>query len=477
MKLFSTQLLNRSLSERQLTWFIRTLCLISLVLIISLSYSYHTINKELLYYSDRVDHTHHTLLNLQHLSSKVYQTSHCRSNYLLLKDSQNKKCALEKFVDIDPIVLKLDSIFETSSPQKKRLELIRKELVDFQQRSKLFLSEAVSAMDSTDKIVFLEGDAANVERIDKLIQDISTIETKLSHTRTQSRDNYKTQVFSYNWAIMLIAIIFLVSSFTLLDLEVNRNKRYRIELENRIEELNRSNSELEQFAYVASHDLQEPLRKIRSFSDRLSLKFKEDLPLEAKGVIQKIHDSSKRMQLLINDLLSFSRLIKKGTEMVSTDLDKVLRDVRTNLSVAIKEKRVIIQSEPLPTVDGYEFQLTQLFQNLISNSIKYRNTELDPRIEITYSLRKDRKLPGTSSYQQSRDFHHITFADNGIGFSQEYAEKIFVIFQRLHAKEEYEGTGIGLAICRRVVTNHNGYITAEGKEGVGAKFSVYLPVH
>lgn len=477
MKLFSPELLNRSLNERQLTWFIRNLCLISLVLIISLSYSYHTINKDLLYYSDRVDHAQSTLLNLQHLSSNVYQTSHCRSNYLLLKDSQNKKCALEKSVDIDPIVLKLDSIFETSSPQKKRLELIRTELVEFQKRTKLFLSESFSTMDSTEKIVFLKGDAANVERIDKLIHDISTIETKLSHTRTQSRDNYKTQVFSYNWAIMLIAIIFLVSSFTLLDLEVNRNKRYRIELENRIEELNRSNSELEQFTYVASHDLQEPLRKIRSFSDRLSLKFKEDLPPEATGIIQIIHDASKRMQLLINDLLSFSRLIKKDTEMVSTDLDKVLRNVRTSLSVAIKENRVIIQSEPLPTVDGYEFQLTQLFQNLISNSIKYRHIELDPRIEITYSLQKDTKLPGMSSYQQNRDFHYITFSDNGIGFSPEYAEKIFVIFQRLHAKEVYEGSGIGLAICRRVVTNHNGYITAEGKEGAGAKFSVYLPVH
>jgi signal transduction histidine kinase len=476
MKLVLTQLLNRSLNERQLTWFIRTLCLISLVLIISLSYSYHTINKELLYYSNRVDTTHQALLTLQQLSSKVYQTSHLRRNYLFLQDSHNKRY-LKKSADIDSIVLKLDSVFENSSPQKKRVNLIRIELVDFQQRTRLLLSESITTMDSTEKIAFLKGDGMNVERIDKLIQDISNIETKLSHTRTQSRDNYKTQVFSYNWAIMLIAIIFLVSSFTLLDLEVNRNKRYRIELENRIEELDRSTSELEQFAYVASHDLQEPLRKIRSFSDRLSLKFKEDLPPEAKEIIQKLSDASKRMQLLINDLLSFSRLIKKDTEMVSVDLDKVLRDVRMNLSVAIKGNRVIIQSEPLPTVNGYEFQLTQLFQNLISNSIKYRHMELDPRIEITYSLSKDKKLAGIPSYQQNRDFHRITFSDNGIGFSPEYAEKIFVIFQRLHAKEEYDGTGIGLAICRRVVSNHNGYITAEGKEGSGAKFSVYLPVH
>lgn len=477
MKLFSSQLFNRSLSERQLTWLIRALCLISLALIISLSYSYHTINKELLYYSDRVDHTQHALLNLQRLSSTVYQTSHCRSNLLLLKDPRSQSCALDKTKEIDPLLFKLDSIFEKSSPQGKRLQLIRIQLADFQQRTKLFLSETVTHMDSSDKISFLQADALNVEQINKLIQDISGIETKLSHTRTQSRDNYKTQVFSYNWAIMLIAILFLISAFTLLDMEVNRNKRYRIELENRIEELDRSNSELEQFAYVASHDLQEPLRKIRSFSDRLSLKFKEDLPSEAKGIIQKVHDASKRMQLLINDLLSFSRLIKKDTQMVSIDLNLILQDVRKILSLAIKENRVIIQCEPLPTINGYEFQITQLVQNLISNSIKYRHAELNPRIEITYSLEKNRNLPGIARFQPNRDFHHITISDNGIGFSPEYAEKIFVIFQRLHAKEEYEGTGIGLAICRRVVTNHNGYITATAKEGLGAKFSIYLPVH
>lgn len=429
----------------------------------------------MLYYSDRVDNAQSTLLNLQRLSSTIYQTSHCRSNYLLIKDEENRSCALKNSTEIDPIVLKLDSIFKNPSPQAKRLALIRTELTDFQDRTKLFLSGAISQMDSANKIDFLRADAVNTEKINKLLQDISIIENKLSHTRTQSRDNYKTQVFSYNWAIMFIAILFLVASFTLLDLEVNRNKRYRIELENRIEELNRSNSELEQFAYVASHDLQEPLRKIRSFSDRLSIKFKEELSTEAKSIIQKISDSSKRMQTLINDLLSFSRLIKKDNKLLDTDLNKVLAEVRKVLSELIKENKVIIQSETLPTINGYEFQLTQLFQNLISNSIKYRSTAQDPRIEITYSLEKDNRT--ISHHQHIRDFHCITFTDNGIGFSPEYSEKIFVIFQRLHAKEEYDGTGIGLAICRRVVANHNGYITAIGKEGLGAKFSVYLPVH
>jgi signal transduction histidine kinase len=458
-----------------MTWFIRAVCLISLTLIISLSYTYHTITKDLLYYSDRVDRTHQTLLNLQQLSSSIHQASQCRSSYLLLKDSANRSCALEKSTDIPALLQRLDSIFEPQSPQEKQLLLVREELKNFQARTQLYLSTEIS-LDSASKSTFLQADTLNLAKVNKLIKDISGIETKLSHTRIQSRDNYKNQAVNFNWTIMMIAILFITSAFILLDLEVNRNKRYRIELENRIEELNRSNSELEQFAYVASHDLQEPLRKIRAFSDRLSSKFKEELPPEGKNLIQKIYDASKRMQRLIDDLLSFSRLIKKDTKMVDVDLNTILRDVRDILSIPIKENRVIIQSEPLPTIPGFEFQLTQLFQNLISNSIKYRDAQRDPRIEITCSLAKDVKLPGMHSYHQNRDFYHISFADNGIGFSPAYAEKIFVIFQRLHTKEEYEGTGIGLAICRRVVTNHNGLITADGKEGLGAKFSLYLPI-
>jgi light-regulated signal transduction histidine kinase (bacteriophytochrome) len=316
---------------------------------------------------------------------------------------------------------------------------------------------------------------AEVDSMTKLIVRMRHVEDQLMYNRVQSRENYTAQVYRYNWIIMLVAIVFLSSAFVLLDRELRRNKFYRVDLENKIENLNRSNSELEQFAYVASHDLQEPLRKIRSFSDRLVTKYQNEVSEEIFTMLGKIDGSAQRMQLLINDLLAFSRIVKTGAEVKMVNLNISLSDAKSNLSEMILENKATVHSEVLPTIEGYGSQMVQLFQNLLSNSIKYHQENIRPVIRITHRLVEGEIIPGIKSSHSDIQFHQIKVSDNGIGFKKEFAEKIFIIFKRLHGQHEFAGTGIGLAICKRVVSNHNGYIFAESTGQNGANFYIYLP--
>lgn len=247
-------------------------------------------------------------------------------------------------------------------------------------------------------------------------------------------------------------------------------KKLQIDLETMVNELKKSNASLEEFAYVASHDLQEPLRKIQVFSERLKKDVGDDLSEENKRVFDRMIAATERMSQLINDLLSYSQLTTKPSAFKNIDLEDLVQQVLSDLEAAVTEKNVTISVGELPQVKGDGVQLRQLFQNLISNSLKYSKEEADPVISISSSIVQKEINDITCS------FHLIEVADNGIGFEQQHVERIFKVFQRLHGRSEYPGTGIGLAIVQKVVENHHGYITAESEPGKGSTFKVYLPV-
>ncbi|HYG15435.1 MAG TPA: PAS domain S-box protein, partial [Bacteroidia bacterium] len=238
------------------------------------------------------------------------------------------------------------------------------------------------------------------------------------------------------------------------------------------EELLRTNQELEQFAYIASHDLQEPLRKIRIFSELL----KENVAsTELVGkYVDKIAASAGRMTLLIKDVLDYSRLSKTGENFVETDLNAVFENVKTDFDLLIEQKNARINYNGLPVVRGIPLQLHQLFTNLVSNSLKF--SDKPPVIEINYKMVKGKDVNHEALHPE-KNYAEILFKDNGIGFDEHYAEQIFVIFHRLNDRGAYSGTGIGLALCKKIVENHNGHITATGKPGEGATFKMYLPVY
>src|SRR5690606_13706146 len=267
--------------------------------------------------------------------------------------------------------------------------------------------------------------------------------------------------------LMLASIAFMASIFYLLDGKLLQNRKYRAELENKIENLNRSNSELEQFAYSASHDLQEPLRRSSDLSDRLLQKHADELKPESRVLLDKISSSAGRMQQLIHDLLAFSQLMRTQTDKISVSLNKVLREVQSNLSLVISEKNATITRDDMPTVNVYPLQMVQLFQNLIENSLKYAKPYLAPAIGISYSVVKGSDIENSMQVNTLLEFQNITFNDNGIGFVDNFLDKVFALIKRLHGLEHYNETGIALAICKRVVTNHNGHIALTYNESLG----------
>ncbi len=244
-------------------------------------------------------------------------------------------------------------------------------------------------------------------------------------------------------------------------------------LEDKNSQLLQSNKELEQFTYIASHDLQEPLRKIRLFTGRIQ-ESQEGFGDQTRTYLSKIALSAERMSELIKDVLQFSRLTNLDSQFEPTDLNEILKSVLSDFDLSIEEKKAVITSNALPLIDGIPQQFNQLFYNLISNSLKFSHKGIPPQITIGSEVLELREVR-SKKLDEANVYYKITFKDNGIGFEQQFAERIFTIFQRLNDRTKFEGTGIGLALCRKIVTVHNGEIYAQSKEGEGSEFTIILP--
>ncbi len=259
---------------------------------------------------------------------------------------------------------------------------------------------------------------------------------------------------------------------------VNTTEAKKAELERQalITELQRSNANLEQFAYVASHDLQEPLRKVTAFGDVLQSQFAPVLGETGTDLIQRMQSATGRMQVLIRDLLAYSRVVSKYDPLGILNLNQLVADVALDLETIIQEKQAILTIEPLPELRGDALQWRQLIQNLLSNALKFTRPGVQPAIQIRCHVVRGQDVPAVPPGQKRQKFYCIEVVDNGIGFDPKYADRIFQVFQRLHGRSQYAGTGIGLAIVQKVVENHKGCIIAEGQPGQGATFKILLPI-
>lgn len=256
--------------------------------------------------------------------------------------------------------------------------------------------------------------------------------------------------------------------------DVTRQRHIENSLTNMVEELKRSNRELEEFAYAASHDMQEPLRKITTFSDRLSEKYGNQLEGEGAMYLNRMVASAENMRLLINGLLEFSKIAKMPAPYESVNLNITLQQVITELELKIEETGTQITCDTLPTIIAVPSQMKQLFLNLIGNAIKFHKPDEVPIIRITSGILPEVEMI-QSGLSSRNSYHKIVVSDNGIGFEAEYAERIFQVFQRLHGKSEYPGSGIGLAICKKITEYHGGVIHAESRGSDGATFVLILP--
>ena len=238
--------------------------------------------------------------------------------------------------------------------------------------------------------------------------------------------------------------------------------------------LETSNHDLQQFASVASHDLQEPLRKIQIFSN-LMMEREMNLSEEAKRYLSKIIDSSGRMKTLIIDILNYSRLSANNLPLAPTDLNALVQHLQEDFELIIQEKEAVINIGNLPVIDANKGQIRQVFQNIISNALKFSKADVQPVIKIDAKRLSERSFE--SPEQADGPYCLISITDNGIGFEEKYVENVFSLFERLNSKDKYEGTGIGLAIAKKIVEKHQGLITAKSKEGIGSEFCIILPVN
>ncbi len=265
-------------------------------------------------------------------------------------------------------------------------------------------------------------------------------------------------------------LIYIGNIFDVTSLKVIQN-----ELERRVEDLNKSNEDLEQFAYVASHDLQEPLRKIVSFGERLESRSRGALNEEQRLYLDRILNATRRMQEMISNLLEFSRVARTKDGFVPTDLNAILKSTISDLEITIQQKNALVMIGDLPEIESIPSQMSQLFMNLLSNALKFTKREVRPIIKIEAEFLKNNEVI-KQGLVPDKSYVRLTVSDNGIGFENEQANRIFTLFQRLRGRSEFEGAGIGLSVCKKVVENHSGTIEARGVPDGGATFTIVLPI-
>lgn len=422
-----------------------------------------------------VNHTYRVRLKNKDLLVALVNIETGQRGYLVTQLEEYLKPYAESRNELKSVQRAMRLLVRDSPPQLTRLDtlnvLISKNLSVIESG----IARAKSGL-SIDTLRMKEGQAY-MEEIRTVLHRLDSDERKILTLRTELQEVSDRHSTYFLLLLTVVPLVFLLVFFRLLYLELQRRISFQTKLEQKLTELEHANSELEQFAFVTSHDLQEPLRKIQAFSERLKIKHAENLSDDGKTNLLKINQSAARMQQLINDLLIFSRTANLRERTFETiNLNEVLEEVKEEFWETIQEKRVTIISDVLPHINGIKFQMVQLFSNLISNAIKYAKSDEDPLIEIECNKIRGEEIEGIGDLQRQNTFYQISFSDNGIGFDPIYSEKIFVIFQRLHNRTEYEGTGIGLALCRRIVTNHNGYMIAKPKPAhSGATFFVYLP--
>ncbi|MEO7210802.1 MAG: CHASE3 domain-containing protein, partial [Chitinophagaceae bacterium] len=421
-----------------------------------------------------IAHNKEVNLRLNQILISLLNAETGQRGFLLTHDSDFLKPFIGSQEKINKIVDSLEISLATDSTQRRNLEVL-KSLVETRYKIFAILPQRLIDEDSipADRSKYLNNGRSAMGHARNLIAQMSNYENKALANKTPSRDQVAFITPFYSLLFSIIGILIVTFAYFRLKREI----QLRVIAENNLNDMNRelslNNAELSSFSYVASHDLQEPLRKIQSFGNLIINQEKENLSEKGKDYMVRINNAAARMQELIIALLSYSSTNVKNISFVPISLDKILKHAKENLSDIIEAKNVQIESQPLPEVEGVEIQVAQVFSNILSNAIKYAKNDEPCKIVIT--VEKTQIGDNVMEKYLNQQYWKIGFHDNGIGFDQKYAQRIFELFQRLHGREQYAGTGIGLALCQKIMLNHKGFITARSEPGIGATFELYFP--
>lgn len=405
------------------------------------------------------------------VQSNLIEAENSQRGFLLTED---KELLLPLTLSQKNIFNEIEILKNLTKTVPEQQQIIAKLKQTISQRYRV-LYETIDAEAGADLQLFVK----NADRGKRIMKEFMTLSNKFDELEAaqqskRERENQLLEIVTsyYLKIVLVLSILFQFISFLIMIKAFRRRKENQIILESKIKELNLSNSEMEQIAFVASHDLQEPLRKIRTFSDKLIKSHFVETNNEGQKLLNKITTTSQHMQELLNDFIKYTRLVKNAEGIEPVHLKKVLEDVCAEFKGLIETKKATLLIDDLPVVNGYNYQLHLLFSNLLENALKFAKEEVPLVIRISFAkMMKGKK-------EDEREFSKITFSDNGIGFEKEFEEKIFIIFQRLHSQSsQYLGKGIGLAICKRIMMNHNGFIESQGEVGVGATFHLYFLIN
>ncbi|MFL5747919.1 MAG: sensor histidine kinase [Niastella sp.] len=447
-------------------FFIITAFVLSLVITLSLSYLLYNSYVQSNVQNRRIEHAYKVILKTSELENFIKEAETGQRGYLLTNDSAFLQPYLRIRDDIKPGYDSLKRLTADNNHQQQLLNkagLLMNNLIDHFQHS-VYLKSRISLMETK----------MNMDSLRDVFKEIQGEETKL--VKRSSVNRYEQVMPRYFTAIFLFAATIIFISFLVILKEYRQRSDYQKQLEQKMMEVNAYNVELEQIAFATSHDLQEPLRRIRTFSDRLLWKYRDQLNEEGQMILSRIDYSARRMQGLIEDLMNFANLVRGGESLNEVDADRLLQSVCEFLKQDIEQKGAIIHIGQMPQITGFEKQLYLMFRALIDNAIKFSKPGIPPVVTIQCVQTTGEELSHIDNKLVKKQFIRISVQDNGIGFSSEFTQKIFLIFQRLHSTAEYEGKGIGLAIVERVMTNHSGYVVATSQPDKGALFNLYFPL-
>ena len=472
------------------TWIF--ICFLLLVLIAANTYlSRMTINEFSVLQSDITRHSEIIdVVDAIHIN--LLKAESGQRGFLLSKNESYLKHFEDSIVSVEQLLYELSAFNFESEQQQDSAESLAKAV---QVKIDALKTSLTLALDEefTDAPTLVQMRSAEIPYDDilKLFKRIKQAQESLHQQQSQRLLN-ATQESERNLNISFLTSLFMVVGvFFLARLNIQnqharqadmqtQNEKLQLAVAERTkelslysDELSRSNRELEDFAFVASHDLQEPLRKIMAFGDRLNTQ-SDNLSDKQRDYLQRMRSAAKRMSKLISDLLEFSRVATRGKPFQLTKLNDIVEHCTDDLSVLIEETGAQLHVAELPAINADPTQMQQLLFNLLANGIKFSQNQTHPKVSVTVSPCQQ---PSEIEVEGLSDWIRIEVKDNGIGFEQEYADKIFAPFQRLHGRESYKGTGIGLAICRRIIERHNGIITAQGNPGKGATITAILPTN
>lgn len=468
------------------------------VMALSAAFTFFTVSAVLAYRSIDVitknnisiNNTLQTINLIKDLSRELAAAESSQRGYLLTDDPDYLQPYHQTLVVVDDLLQRLGESTTELPQQKKRFELLHKYV-----RQKIDEMQRIVSLTDRDKVraairqVKTDIGIELMRAISQLLAEMESDEfILLEKNKAVAAENKEFILMALLLAngigLLLSAGVFytfyrnatkvaqLNSALALANTELEEKVGVRTQaLLQYSEELQRSNRELEEFAFVASHDLQEPLRKIRAFGDRLQQKFSAQLSETGSDYVLRMQSAAERMSVLIDDLLSFSRVTTKQRPFVSVNLNEVMRRVMDDLDYSIEETNAQLHIDPLPTIDADATQIAQVFMNLIANSLKFHPRNVRPIIAVTCEMNV-----ASPTVDDARTWCCLHFSDQGIGFEAQYAERIFSLFQRLHGRDEYSGTGIGLALCRKIIERHGGAIAARSELGEGAIFTIHLPM-